>query len=178
MTDDRPAILAQPKPSPQGRKPRKPLRRTSLKRSAAPSRRSGIQRVQASGLSTLRGRIPRVSKAAYRKAWRKAVDLARKLARLRDGRCLAAGEYINCGGVLNGCHIFGVGAYPGVALDEQNILSACGGHHRWFDHHPIEWESFARTWIGDKAYDELRARAVVTQKPDAVEFLAEHCDGL
>jgi len=114
------------------------------------------------------------SKAARRRAWIKAVNLARKLARLRDGRCVMAGLYFGCGGVLQGAHIFGVGAYPAIALHEQNILGLCSGHHRWAHHHPIEWESFCREWIGDVAYDELRRLAVQThEKPDPFAYLAE-----
>jgi hypothetical protein len=115
------------------------------------------------------------SQKARRKAWRDAVNLARKLARLRDGRCLPAPHVFPCGGPLNGCHIFGVGAYPAVALDELNILSACGGWHRWSHHHPIEAETFARDWIGDEAYADLKRRAVQTGvKPDPFQYLEDH----
>jgi hypothetical protein len=85
------------------------------------------------------------------------------------------GMYFNCGGVLQGAHIFGVGAYPSIALDELNIRGLCSGHHRWVHHHPIEWERACREWIGDEAYDDLRLRAVQThEKPDPFAYLAEH----
>lgn len=70
----------------------------------------------------------------------KATDLARSIWRL-EGYC----EYDNCGGQLQGAHIFGVGAYPRLRDDLRNGLSLGAHCHRRFTDNPIEFTDWIRT---------------------------------
>jgi hypothetical protein len=105
----------------------------------------------------------------------------------RGRRCVAEGQYVRCGGALQGCHIFGKKAYPAVRWISANGLCCCAGHHRWFHQHPVEWEDLARREMDGRIlpdeldYDSLRVHATETSKETpfaAVDRLARLASGL
>ena len=69
-----------------------------------------------------------------------ATDLARSIWRL-EGRC----EYDNCGGQLQGAHIYGVGAYPRLRDDLRNGLALAAHCHRRFTDNPFLFTDWIRT---------------------------------
>lgn len=73
-----------------------------------------------------------------------ATALHSKVVRERDGRCLAAGAYgLSCSGVLQCAHIFGRGELA-IRTLEDNAVTLCQGHHRFFTGRPAAWEVWVR----------------------------------
>lgn len=69
----------------------------------------------------------------------KATNIARSIWRL-EGKC----EYDNCGGQLQGAHIYGTGAYPRLRDDLRNGLSLSAHCHRRFTDNPMEFTDWIR----------------------------------
>ena len=69
-----------------------------------------------------------------------ATDVARSIWRL-EGRC----EYDDCGGQLQGAHIFGVGAYPRLRDDLRNGMSLSAHCHRMFTDNPFAFTDWVKT---------------------------------
>jgi len=73
-----------------------------------------------------------------------ATVLHSKVVRERDGRCLAVGAYdVDCSGVLQCAHIFGRGELS-IRTLEDNAVTLCAAHHRYFTGRPAAWEMWVR----------------------------------
>lgn len=74
--------------------------------------------------------------------WRKkADDSMGKLIR-SIGFCQAKGlDSINCGGMLQWCHIITRSNYR-LRHEFYNSLCMCSGHHVYYTNHPWEWREF------------------------------------
>ena len=103
-----------------------------------------------------------------RRADLKATDLARSIWRL-EGVC----EYDNCGGQLQGSHIFGVGAYPRLRDDLRNGLSLAAHCHRMFTDNPIAFADWIRTTKYKKYLTPLLDKHKVYRKRFWSERIAE-----
>lgn len=93
-----------------------------------------------------------ITKPKRRKKGRdlKACDIAREIWRT-SGVC----EYDDCGGQLQGAHIYGVGAYPRLKDDLRNGLSLAAHCHRRFTDNPIAFTDWIRTTKYAKYLDAL-----------------------
>ena len=90
---------------------------------------------------------------------RHAADLlfAARIRAMNGGRCVAEGQAgVDCGGRIQCAHIIRRN-YHAIRWSDDNAVPLCAGHHVWFTHHPLEWETFCR-WSGID-YDGLRHRA-------------------
>jgi 5-methylcytosine-specific restriction endonuclease McrA len=95
---------------------------------------------------------------AAKKRLRLRLDREWSLAvRARDGNvCQKCGS----GRALNGAHIFGKKAHPGVRHDVDNGIALCWPCHRWWAHQePVEFAEFALEFLGRRRFNALRKRA-------------------
>lgn len=97
-----------------------------------------------------------------------ATDIARSIWRLK-GYC----EYDNCGGQLQGAHIFGVGAYPRLRDDLRNGLSLSAHCHRKFTDNPIAFTDWIRTTEYAQYLEPLMEKNKTFEKRFWVERIAE-----
>jgi 5-methylcytosine-specific restriction endonuclease McrA len=95
-----------------------------------------------------------------------ADGLFSRFIRARDGHCLACGNDV----LLQCAHIISR-SYHAIRFDPLNAVALCRGCHVRYTHRPLEWEVWAREWIGDEAYDQLRIRAMAHEKVDYDEVL-------
>lgn len=77
--------------------------------------------------------------AKIKKPYSKCVDLAKKIAKARDGyMCLRCGRSLQGGFQIHGSHILGTGAHPRLAANPRNIKALCSTCHRWWHSAPTE----------------------------------------
>jgi len=85
-----------------------------------------------------------------KRPYRKAIELAKKLAKERDGyTCLRCGRSKQGGYQIQGSHIFGIGAHPRLAAEILNIKALCASCHRWWHSSPQE----SGKWFREKYPD-------------------------
>lgn len=79
------------------------------------------------------------------------------LVRARDKVCCKCGtsQHLQC------AHIFSRG-YMNTRWDFRNAIALCSGCHKWFTHHPIEWEDFIIARVGEEEFYAVRALACRT----------------
>ncbi len=118
-------------------------RRTPLKRSTKPLKRTQLRRSSPS-LKRRKG-LNKLSKKNIPVLKRSLRILVNRWIRERDGKCMVFAspaykpEYGECKGNLEASHLYSELAYPSLRFDPQNILTKCSLHHRWFWHmHPVE----------------------------------------
>lgn len=92
--------------------------------------------------------------------------------RARDKVCQKCGTP----NLLQCAHIFSRG-YHSVRWDDRNAIALCAGCHKFYTHHPIEWEDFIVARIGQEAWDELRADAIRTDRKVDYDTVLERLEG-
>src|SRR5437588_10989177 len=123
-----------------------PLRRkTYLKRSSKPLKRTPIRRI-----STRQKTIHQLDMLA------KAVII------YRDGKqCLRCGKTEN----LHSSHIFPKGKYPKLRFDIDNLKILCAGCHLfWWHKNPVLAGEWVKTAIGKVRYDRLLKRVMFADR--------------
>lgn len=100
-----------------------------------------------------------MKRSADDRRWSKAV-------RERDGykcqRCFTQHTTNSVG--LHAAHIFSRGIKR-TRHDLDNGISLCYGDHRWFDSRSKEdKEAFARSFLGDERYEQLRQKAITPKR--------------
>src|SRR3990167_10281304 len=95
-----------------------------------------------------------------------ADELFSKIIRSK-GFCERCGkkENLQCAHILSR-------SYRQVRWDFGNAFCLCNGCHVYFTHHPIEFEEFVITKIGQNAYQTLRKRARDYKKIDYKAVIA------
>ncbi len=109
-----------------------------------------------------------VSRSEIRKAIRNSTLRVRRdpldvlfsrYIRLRDkGTCQKCGKYIGLTQGLHCAHFFGR-SNQRCRFDPEYCVSLCFGDHQYFHAHPLEFTNWTRQRLGEKAFDELTARA-------------------
>lgn len=56
--------------------------------------------------------------------------------------------------------------YRATRWDERNSFCMCVGCHKYFTHHPIEWDNWLRMVWGEALYVELRETALAGGRTD------------
>lgn len=83
-------------------------------------------------------------KAIKKKTRKNCVEIAKKIAKARDKRCVRCGA-----GPMNaqmqGSHIKGEGAYPNLSYNPRNIKCLCASCHFWWHSVPTESGHWFRT---------------------------------
>ena len=85
-----------------------------------------------------------------------------------------------CAGALQCAHGFSR-SYHAVRWNERNAWALCQGHHLYYTHRPLEWTDWMVVRLGQKNYDDLRAKALSHDKvdlPELVEKLREQTKDL
>ena len=84
------------------------------------------------------------------------------------GKCANCGssEYLQC------AHGFTRG-YLAVRCDFRNAFPLCRGCHKYYTHHPIEWEDWCLDQWGLELWGDIRAKALTRVCPDWFEVAAE-----
>jgi len=104
---------------------------------------------------------------------KQADALYSKLIR-EPGWCAAVGPKTTfpCSGTLQCAHIISR-RYRAIrwSLTPPNAIPACGAHHVYYTHRPLEWEAFIRERY-DGLWDELRDMALHDPPEKAVDALA------
>lgn len=93
-----------------------------------------------------------------KKTRKHAVELAKKVAKARDGyrcqRCGRGEDQVQ----IQGSHIKGEGAYPNLSYNPRNIKALCAEDHRWWHSVPTE----SGLWFKEKFpewHEEIQALA-------------------
>lgn len=89
-----------------------------------------------------------------KKPYKKCIVEAKRIAKDRDdNQCKRCGKI---DGQIHGSHIFGVGAYPKLAVYPLNIKALCSHCHRWWHSTPTESGEWFRSTYPDW-WEELEA---------------------
>lgn len=64
-------------------------------------------------------------------------------------------------------------SYKAVRWDRRQAWSLCRGCHVYYTFHPIEWDAFMRSQMGEALYEEVRVLALTHQEPDLHELLTK-----
>lgn len=138
-------MTAVPKPPKRGRKLPKPIKRSR------PPRKAIVKGI-------VRNVRPRACEPRafgdYREQVKEADRLFSLVVRSEAGhRCrLCGGQPVQC------AHLFSR-TYKAVRWSAENAWALCGREHKYYTHHPIEWEVLLRRTLGDAGYEALRTRA-------------------
>ena|SRR3990167_5124624 len=82
------------------------------------------------------------------------------------GKCYKCGNTYN----LQCAHIFSRTYYT-IRWNELNAVCLCSGCHVFFTYHPIEWENFIKSKVGEERYNWLRVEAQTYKKIDYQEII-------
>lgn len=108
-----------------------------------------------------RNGLKREKREAGVKVWIKRLDaIVGTQVRQREGVC-ASPRIHNCKMNWQWCHGFSR-SYHSTRWDLDNGFKMCAAEHKYFTHHPLEWETFLEETWGVEGFRERRAKALAS----------------
>jgi hypothetical protein len=121
-----------------------------------------------------RGKRPSKVRKTPRGKLKKLADKLWSLIVRAAGKCRICGKESQ----LQAAHGFSR-RYAGTRWDLRNGWALCAGHHVFYTHRPLEWDSWLRAELGD-LYEPMRAQALTQTTPDydaIISGLKPHLEG-
>lgn len=160
------------KPAKRGKKPKRPLKRSWIKRTGEALKRQAVEMVRRNPIARVSARPARQEEARADKAWAKTVKKRAK------EECQAFGVTVSwletpsiertythsiCWGQREAAHLFSR-RYKATRTDPKNGACLCHSSHAFYTEHPKAWEIFVRGHLGEAEFESLRQKAVAGAK--------------